>query len=83
MYGTLTAIDAPVAGDLPTVALPDVSTTTEFVVLFRFDDLTGGDLPVDSFERPYGVPLDMTTSRVIGDASTQRWYFFSYVTVAP
>jgi len=74
---------------LPAAPQPAPPGPVTYVVLYRFQDLTGEAPPAGAvgagapweFERPFAVPLDMDTPHVVGDASTQRWQFLSYVEV--
>jgi len=74
---------------LPSAPVPAPLGPVTYVVLYRFQDLTGENPPPGAanpgapweFERPYAAPLDMDTPRVVGDASTQRWQYLSFVEV--
>jgi hypothetical protein len=69
---------------LPAQPQPAPMGPQTYVILYRFQDLTGEAPPAGApreFERAFSVPLDMDTPRVVGDASTQRWHFLSYVEV--
>jgi hypothetical protein len=62
------------------VQTPPVTSTKQLLLLVRFRDLSRGD-PGEDVEA--GVHLDLPMAPVVGDASTQRWYPFAFVEVAP